>query len=412
MVEEIKPKISYLKVLKRQGYRNLWIGSAISIIGNHIHYIAMLAYVYHLTGKALDLGFLMIISAIPNLVFGPFMGVLADRLNKRYMMITSDLARCLLAFMFPLTQTLWQIYTLVFLMGIARTSYSPAEFSLLPNLVKKDELIVANSLEVTTMNITMIIGPALGGLIIGIYGTTPAFIANALTFLFSAVMVSLIREILGKEKADARKAGMLSDFKEGLRFLWGDRIMRYIIIVFSIVMVLASGINPLIIVYTHKVLGRGDAEFGYLISILGVGGIVGGFLYGLIGKRVSKMQVMIYNLLIDGFVMCLLGFTSSYIIAGVIFFIFGMINTAFQIAIMTLLQEYIPDNLRGRIIGVFSLIFDPLRMLSMGIYGFFADIFSVGTLFIASGLFEVLTGGFARLVPGYRNVRKVEKEGA
>jgi len=412
MVEEIKPKISYIQVLKRQGYRNLWVGSAISVIGNHIHYIAMLAYVYHLTGKALDLGVLMIISAIPNLVFGPVMGVLADRLNRRYMMIVSDIARCIIAFLFPLTQTLWQIYTLVFLMGIARTAYSPAEFSLLPNLVKKDELIVANSLEVTTMNITMIVGPALGGLIIGIYGTTPAFIANSLTFLFSAVMVALIREILGSEKADDRKTGMFSDFKEGVRFMFKDNIMRYIIIVFSIVMILVTGINPLIIVYTHKILGKGDAEFGYLISVLGAGGIVGGFLYGLFGKRLSKLQVMIYNLLIDGFVMCLLGFTSSYIIAGVIFFIFGMINTAFQIAIMTFLQEYIPDNLRGRIIGVFSLVFDPLRMLSMGIYGFFADIFSVGTLFIASGLFEVLTGGFARLVPGYRKIREIEKAGA
>ncbi|MGQ9707222.1 MAG: MFS transporter [bacterium] len=408
MIEENKSKISYIQVLKRQGFRNLWIGSAISIIGNHIHYIAMLAYVYHLTGKALDLGFLMIISAIPNLIFGPFMGVLADRLNRRYIMIVSDLARCAFAFIFPFTATLWQIYALVFLMGIARTAYSPAEFSLLPNLVKKDELVVANSLEVTTMNITMIVGPALGGLIISIYGTTPAFIANALTFLFSAVMISFIREILCAEKSEERKTGIFSDFKEGLSFLWGDSIMRYIIIVFSIVVILVAGINPLIIVYVHKTLGKGDIEFGYLISILGVGGIVGGFLYGLIGKRVSKMQVMIYNLLIDGMVMCFLGFTSSYYFAGVIFFIFGMINTAFHVAVMTLLQEYIPNNLRGRIIGVFSLIFDPLRMFSMGIYGFLADIFSVGILFIASGLFEVLTGGFARLMPAYRKIRGIE----
>jgi len=409
--ENKKSKISYVQVLRRQGYRQLFFGSAVSIIGNQIQYIALIAYVYHITGKALDLGLLMIISALPNLIFGPVMGVLADRYNRRSIMIISDISRFFIVLMFPLTQTLWQIYLLVFLMGIARAAYSPSEFAYIPNLVTRDELVVANSLEMTMINVTMIVGPALGGLIIGRFNTTVAFIINAITFLFSAVMIMMIREEVSKRKVETNKTNILQDLKFGLRFMWSDKIIRFLIVVFSILILLTSGINPLVIVYNHEILGKGDAEFGYLISMIGFGGIVGGFIYGLIGRRYSKIQIIFYNLVIDGVILALLGFNSSYLLAMVIFFLLGLLGTIFEVAIMTLLQEYIPDELRGRIIGIFSLVFDPFRMVSMGIYGFLTDLFGVGILFIASGIFEMGTGAIVRLFPAYKKMRRIEEEG-
>lgn len=405
---------NYGKVLKNRDYLYLWIGSIISNIGNRIHFIALMVYVYNITGKALNLGLLMIIMSIPNFLLSPVMGVLADRMDKRKLMIASDIARFALVLLFPFTRNIWQIYVLAFLIGAANSAFYPSSFSLIPMIVKKKNLLTANSLNVTTQNIVAIIGPAGGGLIVGFWGTTPAFFLNSITFLISAVMIAFIKKPERAVETPPEKVGVsgrssyLSDFKEGMSFLLNDKMMKYIIFVFAVLILVTSGLNPLFIVLTKEVLGRGEVAFGYLISALGVGGIVGGFFYGLIGQRFSRVAIIINLLFFDALVVIALGINTNYYVALGLFAVFGIIGTIFHINVMTLLQEYIPEDKMGRSMGVFSVMFDPLSMISMGIFGYLADFIGTGLVFIGSGVLEFVATIFARVLPVYKRIVKLE----
>jgi DHA3 family macrolide efflux protein-like MFS transporter len=406
---------NYGAVLRNRDYFYLWCGSIVSNVGNRIHSIALMVYTYNLTGKALDLGLLMIIMSIPNFFLSPIMGVLADRFDKRKLMIASDVARFALVILFPFTQNIWHVYALAFLIGAANSAFFPSVFSLIPAIVPKKDLLTANSLNVTTQNIVAIIGPAGGGLIVGFWGTTPAFIINSFTFLFSAFMVLLIRKperraaVSGETGTIAsNKPSYIREFAEGIRFMMGDPMMRYIIFTFSALVLVTSGLNPLFVILVKEVLGKGDLAFGYLISALGVGGIVGGFLYGLIGQRFSRISIIINLLFLDSVIVIILGINTSYYAALGLFAVFGIIGTVFSITVMTLLQEYIPAEKMGRAMGVFSVMFDPLSMVSMGVFGYLADVVGTGAVFIGSGVLELVATGFARFLPAYGRVTKLE----
>jgi DHA3 family macrolide efflux protein-like MFS transporter len=398
---------AYRQALTNSNYRKLWIGEGISNIGNRIHFIALMTYVYTLTGKALDLGLLMIFMTLPNLLLGPLAGVLADRMERRYLMIMSDVARFALVLLIPFTTDLWQIYAISLLMGAANSVFHPSEFSLLPTLVEKDALVTVNSLQVTTMNIVSIIGPALGGLVVAHYGTTPAFLANSGSFLFSALMIWLIRQPK-KGYADGKETSvrqLWAEFREGFRYITGDIVFKYIIIFFGVLILCTNGLNPLFIVLTKKVLGGGTQEFGYLISTLGVGGIIGGIIWGAVGNRFERIATIVNLMFIDALFIIFLGLNSNYYLAMAAFFFFGMVGTAFSINIMTFLQEYIPEDKRGRAFGVFAVMFDPLSMASMGIFGTLADWVGVGWMFVGSGALEFITAVFGRFLPVYQRVK-------
>lgn len=406
---------NYGAVLRNRDFFYLWWGSIISNIGNRIHFIALMVYTYNLTGKALNLGLLMIIMSIPNFLLSPVMGVLADRMDKRKLIIASDVARFALVILFPFAQNIWQIYALAFLIGAANAAFFPSVFSIIPQIVPKKDLLTANSLNVTTMNVVAIIGPAAGGLIVGYWGTTPAFVINSFTFLFSAFMILLIRKpgpretVSGELEAETpKKTSYFGEFVEGLRFMMGDPMMRYIIFTFAALVLVTSGLNPLFVVLTKEVLGKGEVAFGYLISALGVGGIVGGFLYGLIGQRFSRISIIINLLFLDSIIVIVLGINTSYYAALGLFAVFGIIGTVFSVTIMTLLQEYIPEDKMGRAMGVFSVMFDPLTMVSMGVFGYLADLIGTGLVFVGSGALELAATGFARFLPVYRKVTKLE----
>ncbi len=406
----------YGDVLRNRDYFYLWGGSIVSNVGNRVHFIALMVYTYGLTGKALDLGLLMIIMSIPNFFLAPVMGVLADRMDKRKLMIASDVARFAVVMLFPFTQNIWQIYVLAFLIGAANSAFFPSAFSIIPMIVPKKDLLTANSLNVTTQNVVAIVGPAGGGLIVGFWGTTPAFVFNSFTFLVSAFMILLIRkpkarEVLSGEietAPTADKPSYFREFIEGLRFMLSDPMMRYIIFVCSALILVTSGLNPLFIVLTKEVLGKGEVAFGYLISALGVGGIVGAFLYGLVGQRFSRVAIIINLLFLDALIIVALGINTSYYVALGLFAVFGIIGTVFSVTIMTLLQEYVPEGKMGRAMGVFSVMFDPLGMVSMGLFGYFADLVGTGAIFVCSGILEFLATVVARFLPVYRKVTKLE----
>jgi MFS transporter, DHA3 family, macrolide efflux protein len=434
---------AWRELWKTRSYFRLWLAQAVSGMGNRVHGIALLAYVYALTGRGLDLGVLMLVMGAASLIAGPIAGVLADRYNPRHIMIIADTARFALVLLLPFTTALWQIYTLAFFLAIGQAAYMPSVFSLIPRLVGKSNLITANSLSATTQNVLTIVGPALGGFLVaqigpaasvwlvgqGVpdwlpvahFGVTIAFFFDSATFLFSVIMLTSIGRLPnrgetpaetpaeGEEIDDSRyqATGFFREMWQGIRMQYEDPVLRFLLTVFIALIFFTSCLNPLFIVLSDKVLGVGTEGFGMLLSALGVGGIVGGLIYGSIGNRFGKLQTVVNLLFLDALMIVVMGITPWFWLALVVFFVFGMIGTAFQVSVITLLQERIPDKLRGRAMGTLSVVFEPVSMASMGLGGAISDVVGVQLLFVGSGIAEFCVAVVARLTKSFRKFQKL-----
>ncbi len=404
---------NYWELLKNKQYRKQWVAVAISHTGTRVHQIALLVLVFEMTGKALDLGVLMICMSIPAFLLAPVAGILIDRIDRKFVLVAADFVRAALVFVIPFTTELWQIYVIAGALGACGTFYHPAMFSSVPKLVSSEELVTANSLQMTTMNVIAIIAPAVAGLLVARIGTTFAFWFDSATYLASGILIWTIATSLRPERKEgAERVGVIEEVKVAAKTIASDKALVYIFAFFAGLILFTSGLNPLFLVLTKNVLMQGTEQYGYLISALGVGGILGGIIFGAVGNRFGRIAMMVNLLFLDAVLIIMMGALPlllpvpfSYYGALAVFFLFGAMGTVFHVNVVTLLQERVPDDVRGKFFAAFGVIFEPISMLSMGAFGFLADRIKVAYLFIGSGVAELIVVVVGRFLPVYNRVK-------
>ena len=185
-----KKSIGYFPLLKKNtAFRNLWYGQVISELGNWINSIAIYALILQLTGSGMAMAAAMMAKLLPMVVVSPLAGVVIDRMDRKTILITSDLLRSLTVLGFLMVASsadLWMVYVLT-LFEVALTGFfEPARNAILPSLVAKNHLVTANTLSGATWSIMLALGAALGGFVVGLFGIKIAFILDSLTYLLSA----------------------------------------------------------------------------------------------------------------------------------------------------------------------------------------------------------------------------------
>lgn len=403
---------NYRELLRNKQYRKQWIAVAISNAGTRVHQIALLVLVFEMTGKALDLGVLMICMSIPAFLMAPVAGILIDRIDRKTVLVAADFARAVLVAIIPFATELWQIYALAGALGACGTFYHPAMFASVPKLVSEGELVTANSLQMTTMNVVAIIAPAAAGLLVAHIGTTFAFWFDSVTYIASGILIWTIATSLKPERKAGERTNIVEEVKVAARTIVSDKALVFIFVFFAGLILFTNGLNPLFLVLTKNVLRQGTEQYGYLISALGVGGILGGFIFGAIGNRFGRIPMVVNLLFLDAVLIILMGALPlmlpvpySYYGALAVFFLFGAMGTIFHVNIVTLLQERVPDDVRGKFFAAFGVIFEPLSMLSMGAFGFLADVVKVAYLFIGSGVAELIVVIVGRFLPVYNRIK-------
>ena len=182
--------IGYLSLLKQNSaFRNLWYGQVISELGNWINSIALYALILQLTGSGMAMAAAMMAKLLPMVIISPFAGVVIDRIDRKKVLIASDILRCFTVLGFLIVDSredLWIVYTLT-LFEVALTGFfEPARSAILPSIVEKNHLVTANALSGSTWSIMLTLGAALGGFVVSFFGIKTAFILDALTYLLSA----------------------------------------------------------------------------------------------------------------------------------------------------------------------------------------------------------------------------------
>jgi MFS family permease len=335
-------------------------------------------------------------------LFGAVAGVLIDRLDKRHVMIASDVARMALLLLVPLAaqRSLPAVYLLSFLIATAAVFFDPCKLAILPDLVARQKLMRANSLLATGENLTEILGYTAAGFTLAYISTTSAFRIDAVTFAVSAASLALIRyRAPVREAAEARIRSFRRELREGFAFLAHNRGLRMnTIMVVGCVAGLGAS-YPLAFLLAVRVFDAGTAGFGVLEAVIGVGYLVGSISLAALASRVPKGRAMVAGLVFMGASLSLVAVAGGVVAACIPFAVLGIANSAALIAIDTYLQDIVPEQLRGRVFGTRFTLTQGVYAIAVLVGGALATVVAVQWLFIACGLLiavPALAGLFVR----------------
>lgn len=382
-----------------RNYRLTWIGQVVSEVGDHFNSIAVLSLTLHLTGSGLAVGAVMIARVLPAILAGPVAGVLLDRMDRKRIMILSDLVRFVIALCFILILTHhqhWLLYLLSGLLTFASPFFSSGRSAILPKIAGPDELHTANALTQTTAWLTLSIGTMLGGISTMQFGYETAFVINAGSFLFSAAMIWFLRGRFRPDR-DHLHPGLrayVKDFSDSVHYMRREPLILAIALAG---VGWASGGGAAQVLFTmfgEVVYQRGPAGIGLIWGSAGIGLVAGGLLGHRLGEKLSfnsyKTAVSVC-FLIHGFAYIL--FSQMPTIWGSIVFItlsrvaMGVMNVLNR----TMLLTHVPDALRGRVFTTVDTMLNVTMIFSLSAAGVASEFLSIRTVGAIAGALSAST---------------------
>ncbi len=342
-------------------FRLFFGGQSISLIGTWIQRIATPWLVYHLTGSALLLGVVGFAGQIPTLIIAPFAGVLTDRWNKYYILIGTQIAAMLQAFILAILYLsgniqVWHIVMLSVFLGCINAFDVPARQSFVVEMVeKKEELGNAIALNSSMVNGARLIGPSIAGLLIAFMGEGICFMLNAISYLF--VIASLLFMKVKPRIAKKKDVAVLKELKEGFSYAFGFAPIKYILILLAMVSFMGMPYTVLMPVFAKEILHGGAHTFGFLMAASGVGALSGA-LYLASRKNVLGLSKII-PIAATTFGIGLIAFSLSrfFLLSLVLLSIAGL-GMMIQIAASnTILQTIVDDDKRGRVMSFYTMAF-------------------------------------------------------
>lgn len=369
------------------------IGQAVSNLGDWIIVVALIELTIELSGSALAVGTLMMFKILPALLFGSLIGVMVDRVNRKRTMILCDVIRGGLILLLPFVNNIFQVYLITFLLETFSLMFMPAKDASIPNIVKRDEILTANSISYTTNNLTMIFGVTFGSTIIilveKVWGKLPffqrltgpnaAFYIDACTFFISVIAIATI--FLPSAKRDEKKVSYVrvkDDIVQGIRFVRGNKLVRVMLSSIAIAILGAGSIYSLGAVYSYQVLNLASGGFGYLLSALGVGLTLGSLFSGFWGRHLAKERLFSDSIFVFGLALVLFASIAKFESAMIFSLIAGFALASLTVAAYTILQETVSDEIRGRIFTALESILRVSLFVSLGVTATLADLIGEG----------------------------------
>ncbi len=398
-----------LTPLQERDFARLWLGQVVSNAGDWVNYVALTALVWNLTGSAWMVAVLRACHAIPLLLVGPFSGVLVDRWDRKTTLVVVDLLRAGLVLLFPLVHDVGAILLITLVFNVVSTFFAPAKNALIPHIVSRERLLAANSLSSTTQNMALVVGPALGGVILASSGTAAAFYFDSASFLFSALAIVSMAAAGTPQRESGRRSSAWQELSEGFRFAASRPPVRSTLLL-EVGLTMGWGfVNVLAIVIAEKVLGGGPTEFGLLLSSIGVGSLAGAVLAGSIGGRMGLSRLFPVGFLVVG--LAILGLAGSRVIlaASAAYFFAGIGRTLIEVASTTIYQKTVPDGLRGRIFSLRHMVTHSVILIANQVAGLFTDAASIGPILLAAAAIQIV-GALLSAILLAGNLRRALKE--
>lgn len=369
------PRFSTFRSLqKHPNFRLYWIGAGLSNVGTWMQMVAQGWLVYELTRSTLLLGLVSFAGSIPILVLALYGGVLADRMERRRLMIVTQTGMMLLAFLlaavtFRGVVTVWHIMAIAFLNGCVNAINAPVRQSIVADLVPREDLQNAIALNSVQFQGSRMLGPALAGATLAAFGPSWCFFINGVSFL--TVIVALF--LLKVPPLPPRRAGSaLRNVEEGLRYVWKDPTILTLLLVAAIPSLFGQPYQAMLPAVAGGVLHTGATGLGLLQSAAGAGAVVGALIVASSSNLKRRGNLQLRMLLLFGVSLGFFSLSHWLAVSVPIIFVIGLASMAYNSLNMTFIQSLVSDEMRGRVMSLLTLMtlgLQPLGGLQAGIIG-------------------------------------------
>lgn len=386
---------SVFRSLWNRNYRLFFVGQCVSLTGTWIQQMAMIWLVYNLTKSPVLMGLITFVSFIPTFVVSPFAGVLIDRVNQYYLLILLQTIFMIQAFALAILTILgqihvWHLLVLGALTGITYAIDMPLRQAFVVQLIEdNNDLGNAISLNSFSFNLARLIGPAIAGILIASFGEGFCFLINAISYL--AVIFALFAMRINLKPVEVEnELKVFKEMKEGFQYSFNSAPIRNIIIFLAVASFIGMTLPVLLPIFAKEILHGGAHTLGFLMSTSGIGAFFGALC--LAGKKtVSDLEKWIFIAsLFFGFSLIGLAFTNEMRLALVLAFFIGVEIIIVLSACNTLVQNFVHDAKRGRVMSIYTMAFVGTSPIGSLFGGIIANKVGVPYTFALCGLIIVV----------------------
>jgi len=350
------PRPGRLAAFHYRDFRLFWLSLFISNIGTWMQMTATNWLLYQLTNSPVQLGLNGIFRAIPAITLGLISGTFADRYDRRWLLLSTQLVLAALSLILGLLDQAghiqaWQIYLFTFISSSVGSFDGPARQSLFPSLVPRSVLPNAVALNSLLWKGAALIGPTLGGIAIAAMGTAGAFYANGLSFLVVVIALLLMR---APSVPTAKRRHFLNETKEGFSYIVSQPIILGLTVMEGFASVFGLD-HAMLTILASDVFRVGAQGFGFLQSARGLGAVIGSSFFIGMGHRPGQGKILFLSAVLYGASFAVFGLSPSFPVALFLLTFVGATDTIWSAARGTILQMLTPENFRGRVMGVFQL---------------------------------------------------------
>ncbi len=407
-------------VLTDKNFFFLWLGQVISNFGDRLNQMALVALVYQRNpGSEIALAKLISFTIIPVFLVGPIAGAWVDRLNRRKIMMISDILRGILVLSIPIfirANQILLVYLAIFITFSLSRFFIPSKMALIPELVPRDKLLVANTLNDTTHMIGNVVGLVVAGVIVNIafIGAIGGFYIDSATFFISAALIMMIAQkgfashvkedlvVTSKALESSFRRTIFSEIRDGLQYITKYSDMRFVVYVFFLLMAGLGAISCVIIVFIQHAFGTSTRDLGFLGMFLAGGLFFGAVLYGRFCQAMPKRRAIHLSFMASGIAIIL--FTMivnrypNLLLGCALVGLLGLAISPIMVTTNTLAHETIPEEARGRIFSSLEAVIHLAFLIFMFVAAYAAKfidrfwiIITVGLVYFICGVVRLFT---------------------
>jgi len=411
----------FREVLKNRNFLFLWLGQLVSQFGERLSQMALIGLVYMRSpGSTFQLAKILSFTILPVFLIGPVAGVYVDRWDRRRTMLVCDFLRAGFVLFIPLLLLLQKplilIYILIFIIFSIGRFFIPAKFSIVPELVGKENLLIANSLVNITAMIAAILGFGIGGLIVEWLGVKGGFYLNAAGFFISGIFIFSISQRktsylkisqLSKEIVELIRKSVIQEIKAGVIYFIKQKDVRFTGAIMFFLGGMLGAVYVVMIVFVQKTLQSATKDLGLLIMFLGLGLFLGSLVYGRFGHRISHFKAICFSLIISGMILEIFVLSLNryprFLLAACLAFVLGLAVSPIIISCNTLIHNASHNQMMGRVFSSLEILMHFSFILFMFLSSFLAEWISpnviliiVACLFVFLGILNLV---FRRKIP-------------
>ena len=396
-----------LRALGHRDFRLFWCGQLVSLIGTWMQSVGQAWLVLELTNSPFRLGLIGALQFGPILLFSFLSGAISDRVRKRRLLLGTQTALMLQAFTLAVLVwsghvQFWHVAVLAALYGLATTLDMPSRQAYIAHLVPRGDLMNAIALNSAVFNGARVVGPAMAGLLVARYGTAAAFVMNGASFI--AVIGALAAIRTEGTPSPRRGIGLRAEIAEGVRYAAGTPRVALVMALLMVVGLFVVNMNVLVPLIAREVLHEGAHGFGLLMASLGLGAVTGALAVAVLSVGRPRLGMVVGPALAAAGLLLLLSTARHFGTTAAVLVALGFAQIVFMTTCNTTVQIAVPDELRGRVMGLYALVFAGMTPIGALIMGTVAEHWGVSRACAVGGgagllLILALTGAWRRWYP-------------